>query len=301
MEEKIRETICVNVAQIPAELSKGKLEDKMMIFDNLDQVNSEVIGSSSHPVKTEATLSLHVVKGSVTFMVNFTEVKLEAYQVINIMPKCLFYVIETSPDFVYFCFTISMEFQTALMGGLNVQAGILQTVQRFYRKIGNEQTLRNSMMAYRHIKDELSQPEYPLQKYVIQRYCEILILKNTQFYSQHDHMDSGKSLSRREHIFREFLVLLEHHYKKERSILFYASKLFLTPKYLSTVVKDVSGTHASHWIDEYVIFEAKALLRDGRFSIKQVSDQLNFPSQSMFGRFFKKATSYSPKQYKALQ
>ena len=109
-----------------------------------------------------------------------------------------------------------------------------------------------------------------------------------------------KPVGRKEQIFRDFLTLLEQHFTQERSISFYADRMCLTPKYLSTIVKEVSGKHGMQWIDEYVTLEAKALLRDNSLSVKQVSDQLNFPSQSMFGRFIKKMTGYSPKQYKQL-
>ena len=81
---------------------------------------------------------------------------------------------------------------------------------------------------------------------------------------------------RKEQIFHDFLTLLEEYYTQERSISFYADRMCLTPKYLSTIVKEVSGKHGMQWIDEYVVLEAKALLRDGSISVKEVSDQLNF-------------------------
>ena len=49
-------------------------------------------------------------------------------------------------------------------------------------------------------------------------------------------------------------------YKEERSVSFYADKMFLTPKHLSTLVKEVSGKTAGEWIDSLVILEAKAML-----------------------------------------
>ena len=113
-----------------------------------------------------------------------------------------------------------------------------------------------------------------------------------------DKPELSRPLNRKEQIFHDFLTLLEEYYTQERSISFYADRMCLTPKYLSTIVKEVSGKHGMQWIDEYVLLEAKALLRDGSISVKEVSDQLNFPSQSMFGRFFKKMTGLSPKQYK---
>ena len=125
-------------------------------------------------------------------------------------------------------------------------------------------------------------------------------MKNHSLSENEPKPEIRKPVGRKEQIFKDFLTLLEQHFTQERSISFYADRMCLTPKYLSTIVKEVSGKHGMQWIDEYVALEAKALLREGSMSVKQVSDKLNFPSQSMFGRFFKKMTGYSPKQYMLL-
>jgi AraC-like DNA-binding protein len=78
----------------------------------------------------------------------------------------------------------------------------------------------------------------------------------------------------------------------------YADQLCLTPKYFSKVIKDNSGASASEWIDNYVILETKALLKSTNMTILQISDELNFPSQSFFGKYFKRVTGMSPKSYR---
>ncbi len=68
--------------------------------------------------------------------------------------------------------------------------------------------------------------------------------------------------------------------------MFYARRLNITPKYLSTVSKDVSGKTAARWIDEAVILEAKSLLRYSGMSIQEIAYHLNFSTQSFFGKYF---------------
>ena len=104
--------------------------------------------------------------------------------------------------------------------------------------------------------------------------------------------------SRNEEYFGRFIKSLYENYKSERSVAFYAAQLHITPKYLTTVIKSVSGRSAAEWIDEYVILEAKNLLRYSSMSIQEVSYALNFPNQSFFGKYFKHHTSMSPSQYK---
>lgn len=99
-------------------------------------------------------------------------------------------------------------------------------------------------------------------------------------------------------IFEEFVRLLQQYNKQERNVSFYAKRLNITPKYLSTVVKSVSGKTAARWIDESVILEAKSLLRYSGKSIQEVAYHLNFSTQSFFGKYFKQHTGYSPSRFK---
>lgn len=105
-------------------------------------------------------------------------------------------------------------------------------------------------------------------------------------------------VSRNQEYFARFVKCLYDNYKQHRSVAFYASQLYITPKYLTTVIKSVSGRSATEWIDEYVILEAKNLLRYSKMSIQEVAYALNFPNQSFFGKYFKHHTSMSPSQYK---
>lgn len=101
--------------------------------------------------------------------------------------------------------------------------------------------------------------------------------------------------------FTLFTQLLNKHYKQERSVGFYARQLCITPKYLTTLIKRISGKSVSEWIDNYVILEAKALLKYSNMSIQEIAYSLNFPNQSFFGSYFKRNTGMSPSQYKAMQ
>ena len=103
---------------------------------------------------------------------------------------------------------------------------------------------------------------------------------------------------RSEVIFESFMQLLEEHGRRERNVRFYAEQLGLTPKYFSAAVKEVSGKTAARWIDEAVILEAKRLLQDSGLPIREIARELNFPTQSFFGKYFKQHTGDSPSRYK---
>jgi AraC-like DNA-binding protein len=104
--------------------------------------------------------------------------------------------------------------------------------------------------------------------------------------------------SRQAFLVENFTTLVRENYRMQRETAFYADKLCLTPKYLSEVIKSASGKSVPEWIDDYVILEAKALLKSTNMTIQQISEELNFPSQSFFGKYFKRNTGMSPKAYR---
>ncbi len=111
--------------------------------------------------------------------------------------------------------------------------------------------------------------------------------------------EAAKPLKREEILFKEFIQLVGTHHRKERRVDFYAEQMFLSPKHFSTVVKKVSGKTAGQWIDEYVILEAKTLLKYSAMSIQEIAYYMNFSNPSFFGKYFKHHTSMSPSEYKA--
>lgn len=120
----------------------------------------------------------------------------------------------------------------------------------------------------------------------------------THYLTKHPEVDSPIH-NRAEEYFRQFTELLGEHYKHERSVGFYARQLCITPKYLTTLIKRISGKSVSEWIDNYVILEAKTLLKYSNMSVQEIAYYLNFPNQSFFGSYFKRNAGMSPSQYKA--
>ena len=120
----------------------------------------------------------------------------------------------------------------------------------------------------------------------------------THYLTEHPEVDSPMH-NRAEEYFKQFTELLGEHYKHERSVGFYARQLCITPKYLTTLIKRISGKSVSEWIDSYVILEAKTLLKYSNMSVQEIAYYLNFPNQSFFGSYFKRNAGMSPSQYKA--
>ena len=104
--------------------------------------------------------------------------------------------------------------------------------------------------------------------------------------------------SRNDEYFSQFMNILGKHYTQERSVGFYAGQLNLTPKYLTTLIRKTSGRTAVEWIDDYVVLEAKNMLKYSTMSIQEIAYYLNFSNQSFFGKYFKSHTGMTPSAYR---
>jgi len=112
--------------------------------------------------------------------------------------------------------------------------------------------------------------------------------------------DTVLSFTRKENLVIQFLTVLSIHYKKQHHAKFYAGALFITSKYLNKVVKEVTGSSVKALIIEAIISEAKILLEDTQNTFAEIAEEMEFASVSVFSIFFKKHTSYSPSEYRAI-
>jgi len=116
-------------------------------------------------------------------------------------------------------------------------------------------------------------------------------------YNFHKFADKREK-THNEALIEKFLNLVQMHYKQERGLEFYADKMCITSKHLSRVLRETGNKSPNDLIDDRVVLEAQALLKSTNMTIEQISDELNFPSQSFFGKYFKRVTGMSPKEYK---
>ena len=99
-------------------------------------------------------------------------------------------------------------------------------------------------------------------------------------------------------VFDRFLNLVKQYHTRQRNVEFYANKLCISPKYLSKIVKSVSGFSTPQWIDRFVVSQARQLLKSSDSCIEEISEELNFPCPSFFYKYFKRHTGMTPKQYR---
>lgn len=99
-------------------------------------------------------------------------------------------------------------------------------------------------------------------------------------------------------IFRQFMKELSRDNGQHRSVNYFADRLCYSPKYVSCVIKQVSGRTALDWINEYAIEQIKHELKYSEKSVKEIAEQFNFPNQSFFGKYVKAHLGTSPAKYR---
>src|SRR5690606_1440231 len=103
-----------------------------------------------------------------------------------------------------------------------------------------------------------------------------IVLNEVEDIHQRQNPGPPAAIDKDAHILSQFKILLAQHFIDERQVSFYADKMHLTPKYFSTIIKDVSGKTAGTWINEMLLLESKVRLQNKDQTIAQIAYDLNF-------------------------
>lgn len=107
--------------------------------------------------------------------------------------------------------------------------------------------------------------------------------------------------TRKGQLFKKFIWEVRAHCTEQRDVSFYAEHLCISTRYLSAICQEIAKCAAKELIDKFLILEIKLTLQTTNLSLKEVAEHYHFPDQSFFGRYFKKHTGVSPKEYRATQ
>nr|WP_262912426.1 AraC family transcriptional regulator [Bacteroides thetaiotaomicron] len=267
--------------------------------DNMDAPFSEPVEQlpqNNFPVQAGMSIVLFCMEGEMHIRISLKEYVLRPNMFCVIITGMIFEVLSISYDFRGFMIATRTNFMPVTEKTTQVMS--------FYKSLQNrhcytfaEKEVAEFVRVYRSAKATLQDADHPFRIPMLQSYVQILYYRMLPIVTKEEESQSKYSHTRQEEIFQRFIGEVEKHYRKERSVKFYADLLCISPKYLSTVIYKISQQLAGEWIDAYVILEAKTLLKSGKLTIQQISEQLNFSNQSFFGKFFKRCAGMSPKDY----
>ena len=255
---------------------------------------------SIHSIRMGDILLVFCREGSLRINLNGKEQQLNSMEALVCLPSTLLSNAVKSPDFKG-----GMVFISKHLLRTSTSSAYDQLSKFFYLKENpiislNEACIQTSQMYLNIILEKIRQKDAPYQKEIINSLMRAYLFELLSCTDLNTSPDDGypRSFSQGERLVKDFLQMLGSDEVKQRFVTDYASRLCVTPKYLSAVCKNVTGKTASHWIDEFVVLEARHLLLNTDKTIKEIAQQLGFPNLSFFGKYIKAQLGTSPTNFR---
>ena len=249
----------------------------------------------NEPRKSQRATIVVCTSGSCRVKINLEVFEIKAPKLVTIMPGQIFEILSDVDTLEGYVVSLSKKF----VDKVNLPGWHHQYMKMYNNPITDidHNKLDSLLIFYAILHRAAANDKNPFRMQIIENLISVF------YYGGVSSLDNSieSNLKYNNHIVANFLELVQHHYREQRLIQFYASKLCITPKYLSKLVKEHTGRAAADWIEQHVILEARAMLQSSDMSIQQIATSLNFPNQSFFGKYFKRATGVSPKQYRAVK
>lgn len=144
---------------------------------------------------------------------------------------------------------------------------------------------------------EISESSSLRKDAIARNYIDIVLNHVADLYDKHYAIGSAMVNSQNKMV-SDFKKLLIEKHLEIRTVNGYADLLNVTAKHLSETIKEVTGRTASEWIHNILILEAKVRLKQSTASIARIAEELNFSDASLFGKYFRRYTGYSPAAYR---
>ncbi|MFC6098684.1 helix-turn-helix domain-containing protein [Olivibacter domesticus] len=281
-------------------LSEDDSREFMVFHINKRLLNSKEFKPYNifNPFRSDFFAIIMVHEGAIEVNVNLQNFRLKKNDLLAFAPNTIKHLVSISDDCKFYAILYKSSFL--------INANIREFHQNVYDSLvsgmplfnlaGNEAKILGNLievMWLRNHGNELNFSNDPVVKHGF-----LSFLYAYTFLHRKYRKDGDRKTSRKEDLMLRFINLVANNFKEERSVDYYAKKLFITPKYLSEVTKDVSGKTASSIIAEMVIMEAKSLLNISSLSVIEISDLLNFSDMSFFGKYFKRYTGTSPTTFR---
>lgn len=269
----------------------NNIEDKVMLIDDLGRLRF------NESMELDFIALLFCTQGNIELDINDEHYYVGTNDVLYCNHETLLYHISFTSGYKGKLLCISWEYaEKLLMRGTCRWESILHTKQ--YPLLHLQPREQQLIKAYYQLFAAKVESYYYTPQIDVdciflgffQDFHQILI----RYAGQWNNLRKNVISCRRDELFKRFIVLLKENFKQEHFLSFYADNLCVTPKYLGTIVKQVSGQGVSKWINTYLMDEIRSLLRNSNLTVSEIASQLHFSNPSFFGKFVKAKTGESP-------
>ncbi|MBQ2195777.1 MAG: AraC family transcriptional regulator [Prevotella sp.] len=276
------------------EMSKGgHIDNDLILFDDIASVPFPY-----GPRRMGCLLLALCLKGKAQYSVNTEKHEVEQNHIIIINEG------QVTDDFLLSrdCNGIALLISTSFFREIIKNVHELSSLLLFSRnhpvwKLTPNET-KTIVEYFRLLKAKVNDKEHHFRKDTVRLLLTTMIYDLSNAIYKVQQTTNEKKQTRAEHIFTEFIRMVEQNFRKERRVSWYGQQLCITPKYLSEAIKQVSHRTPNEWIDNYVTLEIRVLLKNSTKSIKEIAQELHFPNQSFLGKYFKEHVGCSPSDYR---
>lgn len=290
----------MRIGPVPLDRERRKKELSEAGYLILDSSNTDFYGlKNGDPMILDSGVVVFVcLGGEGQIVVDMNTCRIQRGSFVVLLPYSVIQVQEVSED---------IEVSVVATGfGFIEKLVMLQPVEHYVSRIYeapclslSDQELEEIKNVYYFIEERYNKACGPLKQEIQDTLMTYLALEIVSLYASNQPIAKHK-LSRHEQVFRNFTISLSQNFRTHRTVEFYAEEACLTPKHFSSVIKQRSGKLPTEWIAERTVTFIRFLLDHSDMSIQEVANELNFPNQSFFTRYFKKYTGMTPTGYRTL-
>ena len=262
------------------------------VGEDLILLDNQLMESPRYPFKTDMLTATICIKGRAEGSANLQKIITQPNSFNVILPGQIITHDHQTPDFEARHIIMSSKFVDTL--GLDNRFSLFNSHNQVISTTLSDYELEAILTFYEMLKWNITHRN----DYILETVRHMTLAFFYGFSHTFQQNITSKQTNRPQQLSNDFLSLVEKHFKQEHSLEFYANKLCVTPKHLTTTIKSTTDCTAKEWIDKHLLLEAQALLKSTNLTIQQIADTLNFTSQDVFSKYFKHHIGTTPKEYR---
>jgi len=249
--------------------------------------------------RTDFLVIFLITKGEVTFTIDLKKIVANKNTLLVAAPNAVKQLVNINKECIY----SGISFTAGFLGQIGIPQNTIELLDYFTTKFSpswelsdeDASLIKTLMNQLAHRNEGLE--KHPYGKELLYHAFNTFLYEMAALSTKYANLVNAR-LSRKENLVMNFTSLVQRQFRSQRNVQQYAKQLYISPKYLTETVKEIAGKNAGEIIDDFVVLEARLLLDNPSLSIAQVAEELNFSNQSFFGKFFKRHTGLSPKEYR---
>lgn len=279
--------------------------DKDFFLGRLDNEVRKFLSATKEPLRVGAVAVFLCERGTADVRVDYTDYHLEASSLFVYCPYSTLTVVRYSDDVDGVVMRMDLDgLQSTLWAPVDVES--MTNIRRYpLRRLDAQQCAvfleyvrltRHHQQEAAKVSEQSDPRRFKLNSMQYECLKHALILQVLIIFA--DNKPLGAISDRKQEVVRSFIISLSQHFRVAHEVGYYAAEQCLSMRHFSTVVRDMTEKTPTEWIAGALLAEARRLLTETDKTVSEISDELHFPSQSYFGKWFKQRVGVDPLKFR---